>query len=287
LCSRLHRSDLVSFQASDRGMVTFGPIVVALCRMTRRPIVLRLFGGSFGDYWMSRGRLMRAFLRRTVFAADAVLLQTQRMIGQLRGEGTAALVWFSTYIPRVSAPAVSRESTRCTRFVFLGHLWRTKGLDILLDSARSLPDGVTIDIYGPPDEFSPEQVRARGGDRVVYRGQLTREQVDARLWDYDCLVLPTFHEGEGYPGVLAEAFAHGIPVITTRWLAIPEIVNDEVGILVDPGDAAGFVAAVRALHDDAPRWLRMKAAALEHARQFDHAAWAKRFEELAVRLVNA
>ena len=36
-----------------------------------------------------------------------------------------------------------------------------------------------------------------------------------RLWEYDCLVLPTFHPGEGYPGVIAEAFVHEIPVITT------------------------------------------------------------------------
>ena len=107
------------------------------------------------------------------------------------------------------------------------------------------------------------------------------------MWNYDCLVLPTFHPGEGYPGVIAEAFAHGLPVISTRWLAIPEIVDESCGVLIEPGDTAGFVAAVTGLHQDSARWSRMKLAARERAAQFDHEVWARKFESLCAGLVGS
>jgi len=154
LLVNLHRHDLVSFHASDRGMVAFGPWIVTLCKLARRPVVLRLFGGSFGDFYAARGRPMRAWLRRSLLRADAVLLQTRRMMDQLAGQGSSTLVWFSTYIKSVARPAEhpARDAAACSRFVFLGHLWRTKGMETLLDAADRLPPGVTLDVYGPLDE---------------------------------------------------------------------------------------------------------------------------------------
>ena len=86
--------------------------------------------------------------------------------------------------------------------------------------------------------------------------------------------------GTGNAAALAEAFAHGLPVITTHWLAIPEIVDSSCGLLIEPGDTAAFVGAVRRLHEDPELWHGLRAGARTRADQFDHAVWARRFEEL-------
>jgi glycosyltransferase involved in cell wall biosynthesis len=274
------RVDVISFHASDRGLLYFAPLVAVFRRLSGKRTILRIFGGSFGDYYARSSTRIRAWLRRFVLDADIVLLQTRRMIAQLSGEGRGRLEWFSTYIRQAPPPAGWSRAGRCTRFVFLGHLWRTKGIETILEAAARLPEGVTLDVYGPQDEYTGAAVDARGAGRVRYRGMLTHAEVDSRLWDYDCLVLPTFHEGEGYPGVIAEAFAHRLPVISTRWLAIPEIVDDSCGILIEPGDVDAFVAAVAALHADAPRWIAMTDGAAARAAQFDHRVWARKFEAL-------
>ena len=49
----------------------------------------------------------------------------------------------------------------------------------------------------------------------------------------DVLVLPTFYEGYGM--AVAEALARGIPVVSTRTGAIPDLVGTEAGVLVPPG----------------------------------------------------
>jgi glycosyltransferase involved in cell wall biosynthesis len=164
--------------------------------------------------------------------------------------------------------------------VFLGHLWKSKGIETLLHAATRMPPGCSIDVYGPADEYEPGVIDRRGAGRVRYRGVLTHEEVDARLWDYDCLVLPTVHPNEGYPGVIAEAFAHGIPVIATRWLAIPEVVDDSCGLLVEPRDPDAFVRAVERLHADPGLWRRLCAGARAKAAGFDHARWSRVFEDV-------
>jgi glycosyltransferase involved in cell wall biosynthesis len=289
----LPRVDVLSFQSSDRGMFLFGPLIVGLGKLARKPTVLRIFGGSFGDFYRSRNPLTQLLIRKLILSSDVVLLQTRRVIKQLTGLSTAQLVWFSTYVNSGShAPpsAGYEESTlprACTRFVFLGHLWRTKGIETMLEAAADLPGECSIDIYGSPDDYTGEEITARGRDRVRYRGFLTHEQVDAKLWEYDCVVLPTFHPGEGYPGVIAEAYAHALPVIATRWLAIPEIVDDNCGILIAPRDTKAFLAAVTTLYRDSARWLTMKQGAYRRACEFDHALWSKKFEDVCEQLVKS
>jgi glycosyltransferase involved in cell wall biosynthesis len=289
---QLKHVDVVSYHASDRGMLLFGPVVVALCKFAGKPTIFRVFGGSFGDTYRKQSGIGKAITRRTVLSCDVILLQTKRAVRQIQVCARANVTWFSTYIEtpvRPLAPHLASHGSkdkRCDRFVFLGHLWRTKGVETLLESAALLPGACTIDIYGPTDEYSPEEINRRGLGRVRYCGLLSHAQVAERLWEYDCLVLPTYHSGEGYPGVIAEAFAHELPVITTNWLAIPEIVDEECGILIEPQNTDAFIAAVAALHDDPQRWLRMKEGARRKSEQFDHAVWARKFESICESLVH-
>ena len=286
IVKNLRRTDVISFHASDRGILHFGPMILALARLRDMPVILRVFGGSFAQYYQSRGNFQRRVLKRLLLSADAMLMQTKHMIKQLEKHVPARLEWFSTYIRSASrAERAEPSASNCERFVFLGHVARKKGIETILEAAPQLPEGCSIDIYGPLDEYTESELNNRGQGRVCYRGFLSHDEVNDKLWDYDCLVLPTFHHGEGYPGVIAEAYAHALPVITTNWMAIPEIVNDESGILVDPQDTAAFVAAVRILNSDSDRWQKLREGANRKAQQFNHAVWSKRFEEICDEVI--
>lgn len=288
----LGRTDIISYHASDRGMFLFGPLIIGLSKLVRKPIVVRIFGGSFGDFYQRQNKINRVIIRKFILSSNVVLLQTRRAIQQLQQHATGRLEWFSTYVRKTeqSADRVGHsqhgEEKVCERFIFLGHLWRTKGLEIMLEAAPDLPGGTSIDIYGPLDEYTEDDIRRRGMGRIRYCGFLTHSQVDAKLRTYDCLVLPTFHPGEGYPGVIAEAFSQGLPVITTQWLAIPEIVDEECGILIPPNDTAAFVAAIAALYDDQARWRRLCKGAHIKAAQFDHKVWSSKFESICEELAG-
>jgi len=60
-----------------------------------------------------------------------------------------------------------------------------------------------------------------GGAMVELVGFLDSGQKKSALERADCLVFPTFYEGETQGLVLLEAMSAGLPVITTSWRGVP------------------------------------------------------------------
>ena len=87
--------------------------------------------------------------------------------------------------------------------------------------------------------------------RVVLHGEQDEAGLRALYAKADAFVLPSFHEGYGM--ALAEALAHGLPVISTRAGAIPDTVPEAAGVLVGPGSVHELRAALQRLMDD-PSW---------------------------------
>lgn len=100
------------------------------------------------------------------------------------------------------------------------------------------------------------------------------------MGNYDALLLPTYWEGEGHPGVILEAYCAGIPVIATRWGGIPEIVTSETGILVEPRDVEGLARAMRQIMTSEELCARLRAGARQKAIEFDAKQWTTYFIRL-------
>ena len=59
------------------------------------------------------------------------------------------------------------------------------------------------------------------------------------------MILPTYHVGEGYPGIIIEAFSIGMPVISTYWNSIPELIShNKNGLLVPIKDLDSLVNSI-------------------------------------------
>ena len=90
------------------------------------------------------------------------------------------------------------------------------------------------------------------GNRVHYAGALDEAGVAARLADSDIFVWPAINEAYGM--ALLEAQASGLAVVAGDSGGVGTIVADRrTGLLVPPGDAIAFAAAVRQLIEDPAR----------------------------------
>jgi glycosyltransferase involved in cell wall biosynthesis len=75
------------------------------------------------------------------------------------------------------------------------------------------------------------------------------------------LVLPSLSY-EGFPLVVAEAYAAGLPIIASRLGSLEELVEDGVtGLLARPGDARDLADRLRAAEGDGAGFARMGRAA--------------------------
>jgi glycosyltransferase involved in cell wall biosynthesis len=107
-----------------------------------------------------------------------------------------------------------------------------------------------------------EVAKAKLNDRIVFNGELNDTAAIAPYYDRaDIFVLPT--EYEGYGMAVAEALAHGLPVISTPTGGIDELVGTRAGILVPAGDVHALADALRRLITDSAERDRMR----EHAWQ--------------------
>jgi len=85
-------------------------------------------------------------------------------------------------------------------------------------------------------------------DRVAFAGELDGDSLAAVYDGADVFVLNTLHETFGM--AVSEAIARGLPVISSRTGAIPEIVG-RGGVLIEPGDGAALAAALSTAVNDA------------------------------------
>ena len=79
-------------------------------------------------------------------------------------------------------------------------------------------------------------------ENITFTGVLEGAAVATELASGDFLVLSSNYETQGV--VLLEAFACGLPVVSTNVGGIPEIVNEDNGILVPPHDPEKLAAAL-------------------------------------------
>jgi glycosyltransferase involved in cell wall biosynthesis len=90
--------------------------------------------------------------------------------------------------------------------------------------------------------------QAELGDRVSLLGEMTPEAVRDEYTRADLFVLPSFLEGYGM--ALAEAIAHGLPVVSTTAGAIPDTVPASASRLVPPGDVDALTETLSELIGD-------------------------------------
>ncbi|NKQ36524.1 MAG: glycosyltransferase family 4 protein [Chloroflexi bacterium] len=277
--------DVVSLQPTARTTFTLGPIVWFLCRLFGKKCMLRKFGGVFEKDYERMPGIVRWLARKTVLNMDLLLVETQALVNYFSDLTDKPVVWYpnSRPLPAKTNGRGTAVSPNLPRFVFLGHVKRTKGIQEIIDAAAQIDEPINVDIYGPIHDPDLEDM-AFFAD--CYKGVILSQQVAATLQAYDVLLLPTYHKGEGYPGVILEAYCNGLPVITTEWNAIPEIVDEGSGILIQPKDTDALRQAMLKLIHNPAEVARLKAGAIKKAGEFSSEYWSNKFVEYVLDLAQ-
>lgn len=283
-------AQVISFHASRPAMILFGPVLFLISRLIRRPLILRLFGGALEKEFQVMSPLTMWVFKKTVLSSDLFLLETKHLVKYFRQHGIRKAEWYPNSRKVLNLPPCKNHaSCCCKRFVFLGRVIEDKGIGVILQSIPYLLPGIKVDVFGPLDGcYTAEQLCRQGKGVLKYNGVLSAQEVCDVLYNYDALILPTFFDREGYPGVILEAYCHGIPVIATRWRAIPEIVdNCESGILISPHSAQELAHAMNKLYSDSLLYSRLVHGALNKCLLFSEVFWTARFLDWCFEIADA
>ncbi len=280
LTTAAFRHDVLTLHAMPTGLPYMGWYVLAVARLSGRPLIYRAFGGMYYHELPWPRRWLARILMR---GADVVLLQTRELMAEASRDYLRRVEWFPTARPMPQC--VARRRGPCRRFVYIGQLKVRKGLQILARVAERLPPDASVDVYGPWYDLPRDTFQSH--HRIRYMRELRPAEVAPILESYDALVLPSFLAEEGYAGIIPEAYGAGLPVITTRWKALPEMVAEGVsGLLVAPRDENQLFHAMMQLYDSSALYARLCDGTETMRRQFSQENQANHFVDLCHRVVD-
>ena len=263
------------------GALTAIAVAPALTRGPRRAGALAVTVHNAPPAGGVTGAIYRVLELIVARSADSVLCVSADLEARMRAVGARRVGHAVVPAPRVSVAAVPGDVSAETRAALraelgvgpdrpvvlaAGRLAAQKGFGLLFDAAACWRDThpeplLVIAGEGPLEA----ELRGRAAAlRLAVRFAGHRQDVPALLAAADVFVLPSAWEGQAL--ILQEALRAGVAIVATRVGGNPELAGGDAAILVPPGDAAQFAAAVRAVLGDPALAARLRKAALEQAR---------------------
>lgn len=217
-------------------------------RLLRRKVVVHLHGGYFGVFFSKTTFVMRSIIRFSLSRVACAIVLGRAVEQTFDGVVPADRI---RIIPNAIPDPVKNSGAinggmQWRTVLFLSTLMAEKGVLDALSSMelanrrvgpiRSVFAG---EWYSAIDEQRAKDILSRfpSGSKPEFIGAVGPDRKHELLATSSVFVFPTFYPFEGHPFVLLEAMAFGLPVISTKWACIPEIVEDGVnGFLVEPRD---------------------------------------------------
>lgn len=168
-----------------------------------------------------------------------IFVQGQSMVDTLNKLGLSNVLYVanSKLITHYGKKIENNEGK--THFVFLSRVEEYKGCSDIITSAKQLiqkgyQDKFDISFYGRPSEDGEyvnlfnEMVSACPVTK--YKGVLNLRdpQNYDELASYDCMLFPTYWHGEGFPGIVIDAYISSLPIIASDWNLNKDVIEDGV-----------------------------------------------------------
>lgn len=255
-----------------------GTIGILFAFLLRKPLLVRHCGNWFVQRSTAE-RFWRWLMER--FAGGKNIMLATGGAAEPPSSRNPNVKWiFSTSLSEQDLRACNRHlqpvPSATPRLIIIGRQERGKGTELLIQSLPLVLEefpNATLDVVGDgaalPD-FQNLAVTLGLQDHVMFHGKVDHARVLDLLRHADVFCFPT--SSEGFPKVVLEALACGLPVVTTRVSVLPELIAG-CGILVEKDSAIAIARAVNACLSDTRRYQAMSLKAGETAWNYSLECW--------------
>lgn len=172
--------------------------------------------------------------------------------------------------------------------VYTGHLYRGRGVELIIDLAQSMPDHLFLVVGGREADIAYYRQQAGQLDNFHLVGFKPPSQVFMYLQAADVLLMPHSHRIENSGGGDIAAFtspmkmfeymAAGRPILASTLPVLREILRDGVNGLLQPYESPGkWIEALRRLQEDNKLATALGHQAREDVQQY---TWEKRAQKI-------
>ena len=258
----------------SNGVRVIFPWLAMLNWFFKRKIYYVVIGG-----WLSEFLKKKRFLRSVLKRLEGVYVETTSMKLALEAQGFDNIV----VMPNCKNLKILDESelvypvAEPYKLCVFSRVMREKGISDAVSAVKTINERFghtvyTLDIYGPVDPEQTEwfeNLRQSFPDYIRYCGVVPYDKSVEVLKQYFCLLFPTKFYTEGVPGTLIDAYASGVPVITSLWMNSGDVFDESIcGIGYEFGDPSGLLNALLLVKEKPEEILDKKVKCLKFAQNY-------------------
>ncbi|MCH8193512.1 MAG: glycosyltransferase family 4 protein [Planctomycetes bacterium] len=268
-------------------MVPGAPLGYVVSKLCRVPLIVTCHGTDVPAHNPDRFGLVHKiigpawrFLARRIPLITSPSEYLKRSILQACAQANVVVVPNGIAIDQFPPLPKTKHILMCSR------LFAFKGFQHVIEAVRDLDCDWTLNIIGEGPYLSELKAAARGARMPIYfHGWLEKASAEFRRLhaQSSLFVFPSL--AENFPTVLLDAMSARMAIISSSAGGCPEVVG-EAGLLVQPGDVAGFRDAIVRLIDSPSERARLAQAAFDRAAQFSWDHVSQTFLETYHRLLS-
>lgn len=215
-----------------------------------------------GQQILWRRWVRKALVRLLLLKFDLVVRVCDAALPSKYAPGKIVTIYNGVDVPESSG---GRKGCQAKRWLMVGGVTANKNQKLAIDALKCCPSATLTIVGNGPERKSLELYAMNIGvsDRVFWEGFVE----DPERYYQECDVLLMLSHYEAFPYVVLEAMAHGMPVVATRVGGVPEILNQQNGILLNDWSVKELVDSVNMLSMVAERYESISRCAVETIRQ--------------------
>lgn len=237
-------------------------------------------------YWVVGGAFHNTVKKGILQASTydflkGIFVQGQSMVDSLAESGlhNAVYVPNSKIIDHYGEKQPKQDDK--THFVFLSRVEEYKGCTDIMKSVDALNEmgyrgKFDVVFYGRESEsadYAKEfQALIDSHPEAEYKGLLNLRDTQNydELAKYDVMLFPTYWQGEGFPGIVIDAYIASLPIIASDWNLNKDVIEDDVtGWIIPTHDVEALTNRMKYAIDHPEEVKKMAETCRERVAQYD------------------
>jgi len=258
---------------AHNGVKVFTPMLLFFNKFYKRKLFYVVIGG-----WLPKLLENKKVLANQLKRFDCIFVETNSMKVKLEQVGFNNI----EVVPNCKELTILDDCSKDLwsspfRFCVFSRVNRKKGIEDAVNVVRKLNEEAnshiaTLDIYGNIDKGEEEwfaSLQKSFDSSISYRGVVNfKESVDI-LKQYYALLFSTRYYTEGVPGTIIDAYAAGVPVISSKWESFSDVIEDGVtGFGYEFGNFEDLKVKIKQAIEQQSVWMGLKNNCLKRANDF-------------------
>lgn len=232
------RPSVLYYPTSGGGLMPVAKDIfnLGLTRWLFKATVLHFHASGVSEYLRTLPTLMRKLFQVALAAPELVIRISPKSPQDGIAVGARREVIVPNGIPDAAGGPIVRSKLKRDplKILFVGGLREDKGVLVAIQSVQELlRSGLDVDLTCLGEWVSPEFQRQAVGlveekfqSCFHFPGVVTGDDKWRFYRDADIFFFPTFYRSETFPVVLLEAMSFSLPIVSTNWRGIPDVVEE-------------------------------------------------------------